>query len=123
MPGLAEVFHSRRSYSSPVLYPRSGRIAPCLSSRASRSFNGTFPGEIPRFAAIEAAAAAACPAAMHGACTRNPELAKRSLDKLRPATRRLRLPLGISAPSGMVGTVPGLSGLGRTPDLVCRSTG
>ena len=73
--------------------------------------------------ASAAATPAACPIAMHGACTRNPEFARRSLETHLPATKILLLPLGTSADKGIVGTIPFFSGSGFTPSLVCKSTG
>ena len=61
--------------------------------------------------------------AVQEACTRSPELARRSLETQRPATSRLALPLGTRALKGIVGTVPLASGTGFTPLSVCRSTG
>ena len=87
------------------------------------SVRDIFSGVVPFFAANAAAAPAACPIAMQDAWTRSPEFARRSLETDLPATMILRLDLGISAPSGTVGTVPGFNGFGLTPVLVWRSTG
>jgi len=82
------------------------------------SLIGSSRGVVPFFAASAAAAPAAWPIAMQEACTRSPEFANRSLDTHRPATIKLRLAFGIRARSGIVGTVPGSSGLGLTPLFV-----
>ena len=66
------------------------------------SSSGTSSGVQPCRAANAAAAPAACPFAIQVACTRKPELAKRSLLMLRPATIRFRLPLGTNARNGTV---------------------
>ena len=68
--------------------------------------SGTSSGVASTFVASAAAAPAACPMAMHDACARSPEFASRSLLTHRPATIKLRLPFGIKARRGMVGTVP-----------------
>ena len=57
------------------------------------------------------------------AWTRRPELARRSLDKHRPATMIFLEPFGMRAPRGMVGTLPWASGLGLTPCASCKSMG
>ena len=66
----------------------------------------TSSGVASAFVASAAAAPAACPMAMHDACTRSREFASRSLLTQRPATIKLRLPFVIKARRGMVGTIP-----------------
>jgi hypothetical protein len=95
-----------------------GTMAPCLMSICLMSLSGTLRGVVFFATARAATAPAACPIAMQEACTRSPEFASRSLDTLRPATIMLRLPFGTRARSGIVGTLPGFSGLGLTPLLV-----
>ena len=105
-----------------ILY-EAGTMAPCLRSSSRIPSSGTSRGVVFDCAASAAVAPAAWPMAMHDACTRSPEFARRSLDTQRPATMMLRLSFGTNALKGMVGTVPLAKGLGLTPPRVCKSTG
>ena len=71
-----------------------------------------------------AAAPAACPVAMQVAWMRKAEFAKRSDERMRPATMKFDKPLGINAPRGTVGTCPGWIFRLTSPCFAsCRSTG
>jgi len=100
-----------------------GTIA-LYSFKTARIFPASISdGDFPSRAAKDAATAAACPIAMHDACTRKAEFASLSLETHLPATSILRAPFGTIAERPTHGTLPRSSILGFTVLCVCKSMG